>query len=414
MSQSHFTLAELVMARCEELATYSEQPDRLTRRFLTSPMHGVHDQLSEWMRAAQLDVRIDHGGNFIGRRTSAGATRTLLVGSHLDTVPDGGRYDGVLGVLMGLVVASALGNTKLPFHLDVIGFSEEEGIRFNKPYLGSSAVAGSFREEWLDRTDAEGVTLRQSMATFGLDPSQVSSAAYAPEEVIGYLEPHLEQGPVLQQENLPVGVVSGIAGQSRLRLEFMGNPGHAGTTPMLGRCDALASAAEFICAVRQLGGQVDGLRATVGKIQVKPNAPNVIPACAELSLDVRHLQDLAREQAVDALLTTGHNIAQTEGTVFRVLENTPQNAVAVDAELSDLLSAAVATSGHEALQLPSGAGHDAVVMAKQFPMAMLFLRHPGGVSHHPEERVECADVAVGIEVLERFVRSLAEKVSSER
>lgn len=413
MTAHTVALADLVMARCDELGHCSEDEDQLTRRYLCEPMHDVHDRLAGWMRAAGLTTRIDNAGNIIGRRegqaTNPGESpRALLVGSHLDCVPGGGRYDGVLGVLLALALVEELADTTLPFHLDVVGFSEEEGVRFSKPYLGSGAVAGLFETEWLQRTDSAGITLREAIVEFGLAPDCLEDAAYTAEEVIGYIEPHLEQGPVLDQCGSPVGLVTAIAGQSRLRLEFTGQMGHAGTTPMAGRRDALVSSAEFIRTVRELGTRVEGLRATVGKIKVKPNAPNVIPGKVELSLDVRHAEDAVRDKAVEELLALGQRIAAAEGGQFTVLEQTPEAAVRVDPQLSNLLSKAIIETGYALTELPSGAGHDAVMMAKRFPIAMLFLRHPGGISHHPDEHVERDDVAVGLQVLSCFVRRLAE------
>ncbi|NOZ39728.1 MAG: allantoate amidohydrolase [Planctomycetes bacterium] len=407
-------LADLVMSRCDELAACSEDSGCITRRFLTAPMQEVHDRLGGWMRQAGLQIRVDNGGNLIGRRHSEGATRTLIVGSHLDTVPGGGRYDGVLGVLLGLAVAENLSESQLPFHLDIIGFSEEEGVRYSKPYLGSSAVAGVFLPEWLERVDDQGVTMREAIAGFGLDPDNIATAAYSREEVVGYVEAHLEQGPVLEDAGAPLGVVSGIAGQSRLRLEFRGEAGHAGTTPMLDRCDALAMAAEFVGEVRSLGRQTAGLRATVGRVEVTPNATNVIPGRVELSLDVRHVEDSVREQAVNDLLVAGKRIVNAVNGSFVLLERTAQQAVKVDGNMSELLAKSISRCGHEPLQLVSGAGHDAVVMAQRFPIAMLFLRHPGGVSHHPDERVERDDVAVAIEVMSQFATRLAETFASGR
>lgn len=402
------------MARCDEIAACSESPECLTRRFLTAPMHDVHGLLREWMQELSMSVRLDNVGNLIGRRESAGTKKqTLLVGSHLDTVPGGGKYDGVLGVLVGLAVVEALGEAKLPFNIDVIGFSEEEGVRYSKPYLGSAAVAGVFDPDWLARVDSTGVTLREAITAFGADVSCIGDCAYEAGEVIGYVESHLEQGPVLERSREPVGVVSGIVGQSRLRLRVVGEAGHAGTTPMAGRRDALVAAAAFVSKVREAGVATDDLRATVGHFAVFPGAPNVIPERVEFSLDVRHASDEVRELAVDQLILAGRHIAEAEQCRFEIVEKTAQAAVGVDESLSATLAEAVSDAGHEPLCLPSGAGHDAVVMAQRFPIAMLFVRHPGGVSHHPDERVERDDVAVAIDVLSRFVRRLGDRTPTQ-
>lgn len=403
-------LAYATMLRCDSLAKCTEEPGRITRRYLSAPMRTVHERLSEWMRVAGLEPRVDHAGNLIGRRAAApgiDTRKTLLIGSHLDTVPGGGRYDGVLGVLIGLALAEALGDTPLPFHLDVVGFSEEEGVRFSKPYLGSSAIAGCFQKEWLARTDRTGCSVRDAICEFGGDPDRMDEAAYDPADVIGYVEPHLEQGPVLERSGSPVGVVSGIVGQSRLRLEFLGEAAHAGTTPMAGRHDALVAAAAFVGEVRRLADRTEGLIATVGKLDASPNAPNVIADRVELALDVRHPRDATRNAAVDELIARGEKLAADEGCWFHLLESTGQSAVTVDPALTEALADTLAESGYEPMRLSSGAGHDAVVMASRFPVAMLFLRHPGGVSHHPDERVDRDDVAVGIEVLTRYLARLA-------
>lgn len=414
VEQEAMTKANVVMTRCSELACCSEEKARLTRRFLSAPMREVHTSLAGWMRNASLEPHVDHAGNMIGRLQGTDSSQTLIIGSHLDTVVDAGHYDGVLGVLMGLAVAELLSDEELPFNLDVIGFSEEEGIRFNKPYLGSSAVAGVFQSDWLERTDRTGVTLREAISAFNLDPEKTCQRPYRKEKVIGYIEPHLEQGPVLERAKIPVGIVSGIAGQSRLRMEFLGEVGHAGTTPMLGRSDALVAAAKFVTKVDQLGCEVKGLRATVGSFDVFPNASNVIPGRVVLSLDVRHIENALREKAVDDLIQAATQIAQDSRVKFELLEVASKRCVSVDKELTSLLSQTISELGISALAVPSGAGHDAVVMSERFPISMMFIRHPGAVSHHPDERVELDDVAVGIEVLARYVMRIAKQVANQQ
>lgn len=414
VQQNAETKADLVMARCSELACCSEEKARLTRLYLSAPMRKVHTSLAGWMRGASLEPRVDHAGNMIGRRIGADSSQTLIIGSHLDTVVNAGSYDGVLGVLMGLAVAELLSDHQLPFNLDVIGFSEEEGIRFNKPYLGSSAVAGVFHPEWLERTDRTGVTLREAICAFDLDPEQTCHRPYKEERVVGFIEPHLEQGPVLERANLPVGIVSGIAGQSRLRMEFLGEVGHAGTTPMLGRSDALVAAAKFVAKVDEVGCEIKGLRATVGAFDVFPNASNVIPGRVVLSLDVRHLENALREKAVDDLIKAATQIAQDSRVEFDLLEAASKRCVSVDKKLTGLLSQTISEYGISALAVPSGAGHDAVVMSERFPISMMFIRHPGAVSHHPDERVERDDVAVGIEILAKYVLKIAEQVEANQ
>jgi allantoate deiminase len=372
-------------------------------------MRLVHRDLGQWMRGAGLQVRVDAVGNLVGRRASSMSNQVLLLGSHLDSVPGAGRFDGVLGVLIALAVVEQLGNQPLPFAVDVIGFSEEEGVRFATAYLGSQAVAGGFDSEWLERVDEAGVTMRAAIEQFGLNPAEIPAAAYPPSDVIGYLETHLEQGTVLEREGHAVAVVDAIVGQSRLRLVFRGVAAHAGTTPMDQRRDALVGAAQLVHDVRELGRATRDLRATVGCLRVAPNASNVIPSSAELSLDVRHADDARRLAAVDALCERGRQIADKEGLQFEIVEHMSQSATPMNARLSQLLADSVRSAGLAVRHLPSGAGHDAAPLAQRFPVSLLFVRHPGGVSHHPDEAVEADDVEVAIDVVQRFVLKLAQE-----
>lgn len=397
------------MHQCDELGSCTSQPGRITRLFLSDPMRAVHNRLTEWMQAVGVAARVDAAGNLIGRLRCASGNKVLLVGSHLDSVPGAGRYDGVLGTLLGVAVCEWLGDRKLPFHLDVLGFSEEEGVRYKRPYLGSAAVVGEFDPEWLRRVDSDGIAMSDAMRSFGLSPSDIASCKYRSDDVIGFIEPHLEQGPVLEQLGLPVGVVTGIVGQSRLRLGFRGQAGHVGTAPMLGRRDALVAAASFVSFVHSEALRVPGLKATVGSLQVYPNATNVIPGEVELSLDVRHLDNTTRSDAIATLMDAGERLASEANCHFSIIESHSQSSVTTDPKLRSLLSDTLTECGHEAVTLESGAGHDAAVLGQHFPMAMLFVRHPGGVSHHPDERVELEDVATSIEVLGQYVLKLADQ-----
>lgn len=419
-------LAHRVMKRCDHLSGHTQKPGSITRLYLSPAIRAIHVDLAAWMRDIGMTVRTDAAGNLVGRLSSAPASPAdpreskdaapprpvLLIGSHIDTVPNAGKYDGLLGVIVALAVAERLVELQqaLPFDLDVVAFSEEEGVRFSKPYLGSAAIAGTFDPKWLDRLDDTGRSMRGIITEFGLDPADIRDAAYDPQDVLGFIEMHVEQGPVLERSDRPVGVVSAIAGQTRLILRFVGQAGHAGTTPMYPRQDALVSAAHLIAEVQDYGQSIDGLRATVGYINCHPNVRNVIPGDVELSLDIRHAMDDVREIAVAALLETATRIANEDGVSVEVVDNQPQPAVAMNTVLSGLLSQAIEDAGHEPFDLLSGAGHDAVAMADSFPVAMLFVRHPDGVSHHPDERVDEADVAVTIDVLTRSVQLLASQV----
>lgn len=397
-------LAAEAIRRCESLAVFSEEADRLTRVFLSAPMRGVHDQVSGWMRDAGMVVRMDAIGNLIGRYAADREDRpALLLGSHLDTVPDAGKFDGILGVMLGIGVVKSLRSRRLPFALEVIGFSEEEGVRFQAPYLGSRAAAGRFDPALLSRRDRDGHTMAEVIRFFGGDPTRLESARYAPERILGYLEAHIEQGAVLEQAGAALGVVTAIAGQSRLSLRLAGRAAHAGTTPMDMRRDALAGAAALISETERIASGSPGVVATVGSLHVTPNAPNVVPGVAELTLDVRHSIDAKREAAVAELVRSGREIAEARRLEWTVLHAVHQHAVPLDPRMQQLLADAATAAGQVAPAIVSGAGHDAAIMAEITPAAMLFLRSPGGISHHPEESVLQGDVETALQVLAGFL-----------
>jgi allantoate deiminase len=399
--------ARTVLERCDLLASCSEESGRLTRRFATPALDEVRTLVDGWMREAGLHTRRDPLGNLFGRRPGGGE-RALMLGSHIDTVRDAGRYDGPLGVLVALACAERLQEADLPFALEVVAFADEEGVRYGTGYLGSSVPAGRFDETWLERVDADGTALADAIRAWGGKPEAIPGGRRTPEELLGYAEVHIEQGPVLDDRDLAVGVVTGIAGQTRARLTFTGRAGHAGTTPMEGRRDALAAAAEWIAAIEAEALDRDaGLVATVGEIAAEPGASNVIPGRVTASLDVRHPDDAAREHAIAAMREQATRIATARGvqTGWDELQSTV--AVPCSPELTEELAAAVTEAGHEAPRLASGAGHDAAMMATLAPVAMLFVRCAGGVSHHPDESVRVDDVEVAIEVTTRFVERLA-------
>jgi allantoate deiminase len=402
--------ARTVLERCDRLALCSEEPGRVTRRFATPALDEARALVEGWMRAAGLDTRRDPLGNLFGRRPGRGE-RALMLGSHIDTVPDAGRYDGPLGVLVALASAERLRHTDLPFALEVAAFADEEGVRYGTGYLGSSVPAGRFDEAWLERVDADGTTLADAIRAWGGRPEAIPEGRRSPEGLLGYMEVHIEQGPVLDERGLPVGVVTGIAGQTRARVTFTGRAGHAGTTPMEGRRDALAAAAEWIAAVEaEARSRGDGLVATVGEIAAEPGAANVIPGRVTASLDVRHADDAAREHAVAAMRERAARIAAARGlkAAWDEIQSIP--AVPCSPELTGELAAAAADAGHDAPRLASGAGHDAAMMAAITPVAMLFVRCAGGVSHHPDESVRPDDVQVSIDVTTRFVKRLAARL----
>jgi allantoate deiminase len=391
--------AATVLARCARLGEVSEEPGRLVRRFATPAMQEANELVGGWMREAALDVRVDPVGNLIGRRE--GGERTLVLGSHLDTVIDAGRYDGPLGVLAAIAVVERL--PELPFAVEVVGFADEEGVRYPTSFLGSSAMAGSFERGWLELRDADGVPLAEALREFGGDPERIA----AREDLLGYCELHIEQGPVLERRGAPVGVVTAITGQTQAELTFRGEAGHAGTVPMGDRRDALAAAAEWMLAAEPLARGRPDLVATVGRIAVEPGARNVIPGEAWLSLDVRHTSDDVRRRAVADLRAEAERVAAGRSVALRWEDRGETAAVPTSPALTERLAAAVEAAGVRVEALPSGAGHDAVAMAAVAPVAMLFVRCERGISHNPAEAVADADVAVALDVLERFVRDLA-------
>jgi allantoate deiminase len=359
------------------------------------------------MRNAGMQVRIDAIGNIIGHYAGQQPAAPLfLIGSHLDSVLDAGRYDGILGVLLGVATVQALQGKRLPFALEVLGFAEEEGIRYRSAYLGSKAVCGCFEPALLDLTDKAGVSMAQAMRAFGLDPTRLPSAAYPPGKVRGYLETHIEQGPVLESRGLALGGVEAIVGQSRYWLGFEGKAGHAVTLPMDMRQDALTAAAEFIVAVEQYARSAEGMRATVGTLIVEPGAVNVVPGAARLSLDLRHHQDAVRVEATRALLEQARTIGHRRGVRIRIDHEELHPAVPTDPRLTDLLVQAAESTGNAPLRMVSGAGHDAAVMARLAPMTMLFVRSPGGISHNPAEAVLLEDVQAALETMVAFIAKI--------
>jgi len=402
--------ARRAIAECRLLATMTEEPGRITRQFLTAPMHEVHARLRSRMEAMGMVVSLDAAGNLRGlwRPEDAGSKR-MLIGSHIDTVPDAGAFDGVLGVTLALEWVGIAQELGLRLPIEVIAFSEEEGVRYGLPYLGSRAVAGSFDASLLALTDAGGVTVDTALREFGLDPERIGEAA-ADEDALCFIEVHIEQGPLLEAEDLSVAAVTAIVGQTRLTLTFTGHANHAGTAPMHLRRDALAAAAEWITAVETEGRSTQGLAATVGRISIEPNVGNVVPGLARVSLDVRHARDAVRIEAVQHLIDAARAIAAARGLELAVAGQLDQPAVPMDERLTAMMSAAIETAGYPVKTMPSGAGHDAIVMAARLATAMLFVRSPGGVSHHPAEDVREEDVEASLHVARAFLVQLGGEV----
>jgi allantoate deiminase len=353
-----------------------------------------------------MTVQVDAVGNlralWLG---SSPQSPRLIIGSHLDTVPNAGAFDGVLGVVMGISIIEQLRGKHLPFAIEVIGFSEEEGVRFSKPFLGSLAVVGKFDAEILARKDRDGVSVSEAIRAFGLDPAQIPEAVLS-EVAFAYLELHIEQGPVLESEKAPLAVVEALVGQTRMQFTFSGQTNHAGTTPMHLRHDALAAAAEWVVSVEEYAGSIGDLVATVGKIEVSSAAGNVIAGHVTASLDVRHADDEVRKVAVATLQQAAEQAAAKRGVRIAALSQLDQPAVPLDLRLTAILQEAAARAGTPSRRMVSGAGHDAMILAPYVPSAMLFLRSPGGLSHHPDETVLSTDVEAALATAMEFLELL--------
>ncbi len=397
-------------ARCRELSRqpYSEDAEALTRRFLTDAHRATLDRISEWMHAAGMNVRVDAAGSLTGRLEGAVENAPALVfGSHVDSVRDAGAYDGMLGVLLGLAVVEAVQakGKAYPFAIEVVGFGDEEGSRFQAAMNGSRAFASRLDVETaLAVKDREGTTLAQAMTAFGLDPMKIEEAGRDLGTILAFIEPHIEQGPVLEAAGVALGVVSSIAGQWRLKVRYRGQAGHAGTTPMHLRRDALIAAAEAMLVIERVAaeGPAD-LVATVGQVSVAPGAPNVIPGVAEFTVDVRAGTDAVRDKGLAQIEDVLREIAvdrKLECEIERV-QNLP--ATEMHSQVRGLLSRAAAQCGQAAPELVSGAGHDAMMVARLTPTGMLFIRCAGGVSHNPAESVTPEDCEAALDVLLAFV-----------
>jgi allantoate deiminase len=405
--------AARLMRRCARLATCTERPGEILRTFLSPAMDEVHRMIRPWMESAGMTVTVDRAGNLRGLYPAALAVETprLLIGSHLDTVPNAGAYDGVLGVLIGIALVDALAGRKLPFTIEVIGFSDEEGTRFGGAFLGSRAVVGELDEKLLKCEDAHGISVAQAFGQYAQQRPETVEAALSARSV-AYLEFHIEQGPVLESRNLALGVVEGLAGQSRSHVVFRGKAGHAGTTPMRLRYDALAGAAEWMLRVEALAHRYEGLVATVGQIAAEPGGVNVIPGVARCSLDVRHADDSVRDAALGAIFDEAHVIGSRRGLQVDSAQYHTHPAVRMDAAVVVLAERAAASAGLSTIRMTSGAGHDAMVIAPHVPSAMVFLRNPGGISHHPDESVSQQDVEAAIQLGLTFLEEFASDLKS--
>ena len=397
-----------MMARLDALAAHSEAGEGLTRRFASPEHRAAAALILGWMRDAGMAAHMDAVGNCVGRyEGGAPGLPALIMGSHQDSVRNGGRYDGMLGIITPIACVAALHERgeRLPFALEVFAFGDEEGVRFASSLLGSRAIAGSFDFDALERLDDDGVTMRDAMRDFGLDPDGIAACARKPEDVLGFVEVHIEQGPVLEAEGLPLGVVTGISGGDRLAVTITGLAGHAGTVPMGSRRDALTAAAECILAVERRAGSGDDTVGTVGIISAQPGAVNVIPGCAAFSIDLRSPDDALRRALVDDLKREILAICERRGVTVDIETPHAGRAAVCAPWLIEQISAAVSAEGYTPRLLPSGAGHDGMAMAEMTAIGMLFVRCEGGISHNPAESITARDAGLAARVLLRFLRA---------
>ncbi|WP_423897331.1 allantoate amidohydrolase, partial [Bradyrhizobium sp.] len=400
-------LGEEIVGRINRLAEISEAPDNLTRIFLTPELRAAADLIMTWMREAGMSAHLDAIGNVCGRYEGERlGLPCLMLGSHYDTVRDAGRWDGPLGVLTAISCVADLNKRgrRFPFAIEVVGFADEEGVRFASTLLGSRAVAGTFNERVLASKDSAGVSMREALVQFGLDPDDIGAAARVRGQLLAYVELHIEQGPVLEASGLPVGVVSAIAGATRLAARLTGMAGHAGTVPMALRQDALAGAAECIAAIEQLCRADDGgLVGTVGYLHAMPGATNVIPGQAHFTIDMRAPTDTHRNRAVTEMVRQIEAIAKRRKLELQLDVTHENRTVPCAPWLKAQIAEAAAAEDYPVFELASGAGHDGMAMVDIADVAMVFVRCRGGISHHPDEHVEVADADAGARVLLRLI-----------
>ena len=398
--------AQRICDRCDELARHSEQADGLTRIFLSPEQKAVTGIVGAWMTAAGMSVRVDAIGNVVGRyEGDRPGLPCLMLGSHLDTVRDAGRYDGMLGVVAAIecVADLAARGLRLPHAVEIAGFSDEEGVRFSSTMLGSRAVAGIFDPAVLDNADAGGTTMREALAAAGCDPARIGDAARRPAEVLAYAELHIEQGPVLEAAGLAVGVVTAINGGNRVAVEVTGMAGHAGTVPMGLRRDALAAAAECVLAVERIARSMPDVVGTVGRIEALPGAINVVPGKVRFTLDARAPDDALRGRALAAMRAEFEAIAARRAVGIALTPLWEARTALCAPALQRQFAQAIEAEGLPVRHLPSGAGHDGMALVAIAPIAMLFVRCKGGISHNPAEAITVADAGTGARVLARFI-----------
>lgn len=403
-------LAITVMEYCEVLAKYTQTSGQMDRRYLTPEHKLTNDQILTWAEESRLQSWQDQAGNqWVRLQANSDTEQRIILGSHTDTVPNGGKYDGILGVVAPLVLIKYFADNGIgfDFHVDVVGFGDEEGSRFGATLLGSSAISGKWISKWRELTDDNGISLAQAMRDFALDVSKVSEAQIDSNHVIAYVELHIEQGPVLEEKDLPVSAVNGIAGARRFSILLEGKAGHAGTVPMASRQDSLVSACQWVAELNQRARKSVAddypVLATVGKLDVFPGGVNVIPSRVNMSLDVRSVNDDARDALIDCSIERLEQLASENGLSIKLEETHNAKAVSCDLNLTNAMVEVVEQITGTPLALTSGAGHDAMVLAEIVPTTMLFMRCKEGISHNPKESINVKDVAVSLSVLAMFI-----------
>lgn len=396
--------ASEVYHRCDELAKFTQSNGQVNRQYLTPEHAEVNARVAQWMQQSGMKSWTDEAGNVWGRYESTNQdAKSFIMGSHLDTVPNAGKYDGILGVItpISLIEYFHQQGITFPFHIDIVGFCDEEGSRFGTTLLGSRAITGTWQDKWATLTDINGVNLASAMREFGLDINQIHKAQRHRKDYLGFLELHIEQGPVLEANSHPLGFVTAISGAKRFMITVEGEPGHAGTVPMAMRKDALVGACEMIGNINQIAHKYD-IVATVGEIHNSPNAVNVIPGRCQFTLDIRSQNDDIRDEALAEIKSTLKKLAKKNHTVIAFKKTHHADAVSCHPTLTEKVKQALSSSGLRPFGLASGAGHDAMEMAKLCPMSMLFMRCHKGISHHPDEAIDAGDITKSLEVLYGF------------
>ncbi len=399
-------LSEKVLQVCQEIATFTETDGLTSRPLFAESMRSCHQVLRAWMESLGMRVSVDAVGNLRGIYSGESVSgERLLIGSHLDSVPNAGPYDGVLGVTLAIALMEALDGQRFPYEIEVIGFSEESGQRFGTPFLGSRALVGRIDEQLLEAKDNSDISLREAIAHYGLAAADLPDAVVTP-DTFAFLEYHIERGPVLESLHKPLGVVEAIVGRSRFTVEFIGEPSNSGTTPMNLRRDALSGAAEWIGMVEQEAKSVNGLFATVEKVEVFPGATGVIPSNVTMSVDMRHHSDKTLNGTIARLVEKARHVAQKRRLRFDFHRNLDHQAVVMHPGLVHIAERALRLAGCPSSRLVSGYGHDAMIIAEKVPSALIFVRSPDGLSQHPGMQISPADVELAISSGLHFLKEI--------